>query len=263
MNDLKFLHAFNLIYAVGPATLIYLRKTFGSYENAWRKTGELKSAGINERIIKEIEIKKQLIDPDQELKKIVSAGIWILTDRDGNYPEFLKTISVPPPILYARGKIPKLKNPIAIVGSRKATPYGMQATKKISGELARAGCEIISGLASGIDTAAHEAALEEKGITIAVLGSGLDSETIFPPSNRNLAEQIVKNNGALISEFPPGTPPLKHHFPQRNRTLAVVLSGVIKSELNEPIYIAPHVLALEELQETGHSFNNVYLMLIR
>src|SRR3989338_2742537 len=234
MNDLKFLHALNLVYAVGPATLICLRETFGSYESAWHKTEEeLRRAGINEKIIKEIIIKKQFIDPDKELKKMVSSGIWILTDKDENYPELLKTIAIPPPILYARGKIQKLKNPIAVVGSRKATSYGIQATKELTREIARAGCEIISGLASGIDTAAHEAALEERAKTIAVLGSGLDPETVFPPANRNLAERIVKNGGALISEFPPETPPLKHHFPQRNRIISGISRAVLVTEAKE------------------------------
>lgn len=251
MNDLKFLHAFNLVYAVGPATLIFLYKTFGNYENAWRKTGEeLQSAGINEKIIKEIEIKKQFIDPDKELKKLVSSGVWILTDKDDNYPTLLKTIAIPPPILYARGKIKKLNNPIAVVGSRKATSYGIQATKKITGELARAGCEIISGLAAGIDTAAHEATLAEKGITVAVLGSGLDQETIYPPQNRSLASRIIEGGGAVISEFPPETPPLKHHFPQRNRIISGLSRAVLVTEAKERSgALSTANLALEQNRE--------------
>lgn len=234
MNDLKFLHALNLVYAVGPATLISLREIFGSYENAWHKTEEeVRLAGINEKIVKEIKIKKQFIDPDKEIKKLISSGMWILTDKDDNYPALLKTIAIPPPILYVRGKIQKLKNPVAVVGSRKATSYGIQATKKFTRELSRAGCEIISGLASGIDTAAHESALEEKGVTIAVLGSGIDTETIFPPSNRSLAERIIKNGGAIISEFPPGTPPLKHHFPQRNRIISGISRAILVTEAKE------------------------------
>lgn len=251
MGDLKFLHSFNLIYAVGPATLISLYKNFGSYENAWRKTAEeLQLSGINEKIIKEIEIKRPFIDPDKEIKKLISSGIWILTDRDENYPPLLKTIAIPPPILYARGKIGKLKNPLAVVGSRKATSYGIQATKKITGELARAGCEIISGLALGIDAAAHEAALAEKGITIAVLGSGLDQETIYPPQNRNLASRIIEKGGAIISEFPPETPPLKHHFPQRNRIISGISRAVLVTEAKERSgALSTANLALEQNRE--------------
>lgn len=149
----------------------------------------------------------------------------MLTPLQKNYPENLRNSIDPPEAIYVDGKILKRdKKAIAIVGSRLATSYGKDMAKKFSYELAKEKITIISGLARGIDTLVHQAALAAKGRTIAVLGSGHDN--IYPPENKALASLITKN-GAVVSEFPPGTKPLRHHFLQRNRIIAGLSLAVL------------------------------------
>src|SRR5690606_26112531 len=145
-----------------------------------------------------------------------SRGISIVTSDDDDYPAPLRDVYDPPLLLYVWGKLePRDRHAIGVVGSRRATTYGRNATKKLSYQLAAAGFTIVSGLARGIDTTAHEAALAARGRTIAVLGSGL--ARLYPPENLALAEKIADGNGAVISEFPLQTPPDKQTFPMRNR----------------------------------------------
>lgn len=134
-----------------------------------------------------------------------------------------------PKKLYILGKLPEKNIPtIAIVGSRKPTQYGREVTERLAGDLARAGVVVISGLALGIDSIAHRAALEAKGITIAVLANGLD--TIYPRNHQALAQQIVKNHGAILSEYEPGTPPLPFRFLERNRIVSGIADGIVVVE---------------------------------
>ncbi len=152
--------------------------------------------------------------------------------RDAGYPSLLKEIHKPPETLFYRGDISVLEKPlVAVVGSRKVSTYGQQVTEKITTELVLAGIGIVSGLAIGIDTIAHKTALTANGITVAVLGSGIDH--IYPAVNRALAEDIVKGGGLIISEFPLGTPALPYHFPIRNRTIAGISLGVVVTEARE------------------------------
>jgi DNA processing protein len=149
----------------------------------------------------------------------------IITPLQKNYPENLRNSIDPPDAVYVKGKITKKDNiAVAIVGSRLASAYGKEVAKRFSKELSKRGITIVSGLARGIDTISHKAALEAGGRTIAVLGSGLD--VIYPPENKSLAEEISKH-GALITEFPEGTKPLKHHFLQRNRVIAGLSLAVV------------------------------------
>jgi DNA processing protein len=143
------------------------------------------------------------------------------------YPDQLRQIDNPPKYLYIRGTLPK-DSLVAIVGTRKATNYGLKATYQITSGLAKTGAVIVSGLALGIDAIAHRAALDAGGKTVAVLACGLDQ--IYPASNHDLAEEILETGGALVSEYEPGTPPLKHHFPERNRIIAGLSMGVIVTE---------------------------------
>ncbi len=153
-----------------------------------------------------------------------------LTPRDAAYPVLLAAMPSPPD-LYVRGRlVPEDAVAVAIVGGRRATPYGLQAAERLAFDLAARGVTIVSGLARGIDTAAHRGALAAGGRTVAVLGCGID--VVYPPENRRLA-QTIEERGALVSQFPPGAPPLGYHFPARNRTLAGLSLGVLVVEAGE------------------------------
>lgn len=151
-----------------------------------------------------------------------------LTPRHKNYPSLLKEIAHFPKKLFVLGELKFDQSYIAIVGSRRVSPYGREVTARLASELANCGVVVVSGLALGVDTIAHRAALEAGGKTVAVLANGLDQ--IYPSSNRNLAKQILQNHGAIISEYEAQTPPLKHHFPARNRIIAGLSLAVIVTE---------------------------------
>ncbi len=150
--------------------------------------------------------------------------------EDKNYPEPLKKIANPPKILYFKGEIKKEEPCFGVVGTRRYSAYGKQATMDIVRKLAEAGLTIVSGLAPGIDTFAHQICVERKKRTIAVLGTGLDERSIYPRSNLKLAKEIVKTGGCLISELPPGTPGSKFTFPERNRIISGLSYGVLVVE---------------------------------
>ena len=152
------------------------------------------------------------------------------TIHDPHYPDLLRQIYDPPPFLWMRGRLaPEDAQAIAVVGTRKATDYGRRAAEQFSGELARRGFTVVSGLAYGIDAAAHRAALEAGGRTIAVLGSGVDR--IYPSRNSGLVRQIIEHDqGAVISEFPLGTAPDASNFPRRNRIIAGLSKGTLVVE---------------------------------
>ncbi len=151
-----------------------------------------------------------------------------------DYPKLLKKIKNPPKVLYYIGSLPKNdeKN-FAVVGTRRFSPYGKQVALEIAGDLAEAGLTIVSGLAPGIDTFAHQATLERKGRTIAVLGTGLDEKSIYPKENIKLARGIVENGGCLISEYPIGTGGTHFTFPQRNRIVSGLSLGVLVVEAKQ------------------------------
>jgi DNA processing protein len=153
--------------------------------------------------------------------------------QDKNYPKLLKEIKDAPKTLYYRGEIKFDENCFAVVGTRRFSPYGKQVALEMAGDLAEAGLTIVSGLAPGIDTFSHQAAVERNKRTIAVLGTGLDEKTIYPQSNLKLAQKILETGGALISEYPPGTPGSKFTFPQRNRIISGLSLGVLVVEAKE------------------------------
>ena len=173
-----------------------------------------------------------------------------ITIQNKEYPEALKEIHDPPKELYINGEItPKDKTAIAIVGTRKYSQYGKQVALDISGELAKLGITIVSGLAKGIDTFAHQAALENKGRTIAVLGTGIDKDSFFPSCNYRLGEKISQY-GAVISEYPPGTRGTQFTFPQRNRIVSGLSLGVVVIEAPEKSgALITAALALEQNRE--------------
>ncbi len=152
--------------------------------------------------------------------------------EDEQYPASLREITQPPKVLYIRGHIPKNKPMIAVVGTRRCTTYGRRATEHIVRGLMRAGCVIVSGMAVGIDSEAHKAALSAGGETVAVVGSGIDESVIYPSSNRGLAREI-EMSGAVISEFDPYTKSETYYFPQRNRVISGLSLGVLVVESKE------------------------------
>lgn len=153
--------------------------------------------------------------------------------KDKNYPELLKTIANPPETLYIKGELKKEESCFAVVGTRRPSSYGKQIALEIAGNLADAGLTIVSGLAKGVDTFSHQITVERKRRTIAVLGTGLDEKSFYPKENLKLAEKILENNGALISEYPPGAPGFKQNFPRRNRIISGLSSGVLVIEAQE------------------------------
>ena len=162
------------------------------------------------------------------LKEIKTINI-----QDKNYPKLLKGIKDPPEVLYVRGELNPEENCFAVVGTRMASAYGKQVALEIAGDLAEAGLTIVSGMAPGIDTFVHQATLERKGRTIAVLGTGLDEKSIYPQSNLKLAKKILETGGCLISEYPPGTPGSKFTFPNRNRIISGLSLGVLVVEAKQ------------------------------
>ena len=153
--------------------------------------------------------------------------------NDKNYPKLLKEIKDPPEVLFYRGELKPKENCFAVVGTRMSSPYGKQVALEIAGDLAEAGLIIVSGLAPGIDTFSHQAAVERGKRTIAVLGTGLDEKSIYPQSNLKLAEKILETGGALISEYPPGTRGSKFTFPSRNRIISGLSLGVLVVEAKQ------------------------------
>ncbi|MCL2761116.1 MAG: DNA-processing protein DprA, partial [Desulfuromonadales bacterium] len=167
---------------------------------------------------------------EKELDAFYKSGADIITIKDADYPSLLLEIPDPPPFLYLKGSIPKTKRSIAIVGSRKATDYGIATTAKLARELAERGITVVSGMARGVDAAAHRAALNGIGSSIGVIGSGIDIE--YPIENRSLYREMEKT-GAIISEFPIGAKPDAANFPRRNRIISGISHGVLVVEATE------------------------------
>ncbi|MGW8226178.1 MAG: DNA-processing protein DprA [Anaerolineales bacterium] len=224
--------AFSLVKGIGAVRFQALLDYFGDPQIAWgAPTGALRDIGLSEKVIDNLVKVRSSVDLDMIWDQIESKGISILIQSDEGYPKHLKELNQPPPVLYKQGDlIAEDVWAIAIVGTRRVTAYGRQVAEDIAGGLARNGITIISGLARGVDSIAHQAALDAGGRTIAVLGSGIDR--IYPPENRQLAEKIVAN-GALISEYFPGTAPEASNFPQRNRLISGLSMAVIVIEAGQ------------------------------
>ncbi len=223
----KDLIMLNMVPDVGCVKLRLLLEQFKSPAGIFSSSvSELKSVkGIGQHTARAIKNAYSDYDIEKEIALIKKFGVSVTTLFDDDYPLNLMNIYDPPILLYTKGAL-KVNDEfaVAIVGSRICTYYGMNMAEKMASELACCGLTVVSGLARGIDTAAHKGALKSKGRTVAVLGNGLSS--VYPPENKVLSEQIILN-GALISEFPMETPPYKHNFPRRNR----VISGLSKAVL--------------------------------
>jgi DNA processing protein len=222
--------ALNLIPQVGPVRVRKLLQLLGTPERILSaKASELiQVEGIGRAQADAIAGWQENVPLEAELQKIQDRGLTILTQEDELYPPLLKAIHDPPLVLYVWGELTKRDHQaVGVVGSRHATMYGLNATKKMSFQIAYSGFTVISGLARGIDTAAHESALAAKGRTVAVLGSGIGK--LYPPENLALAERIAQN-GAVISEYPVDRIADKQTFPYRNRIVAGWCSGLLVVE---------------------------------
>jgi DNA processing protein len=217
---------------IGPAHFQRLVAYFGSAEQAWRADGAaLVAAGLDGRAAQGLLALRGEVDPAGEEERLAARGITALTLEDAEYPACLRTIGDAPPVLFVRGTLTLADEwAIAMVGTRRASPYGRQAAEHLATGLAQAGVTVVSGLARGIDACAHRAALAAGGRTIAVLGHGLD--TVYPAEHARLAAEIVAN-GALVSEFPLGTRPDAPNFPRRNRILAGLARATVVVEAAE------------------------------
>jgi DNA processing protein len=226
LDDTKYWVGFNLVTGIGPMGFARLLAYFKSIAAAWEgHANELKRAGIDDRAAQQFSLIRSRVELDVELERLKRAHVHVLTWESPAYPRRLREIHASPPVLYVKGSlVAEDEWAVAVVGTRKATAYGREATTDLVGELARNGITIVSGLARGIDSIAHRAALDAGGRTIAVLGCGLD--TVYPSENSRLAQQIAER-GALVSEYPLGTKPEGRNFPPRNRILSGLSLGVL------------------------------------
>ena len=223
-----YANALNQCLKIGPASLGKIRKRFRSFKKAWSAPiGEL--AKTTE--IKNLEEFRKNINPEKEFEILAKSEIKVLLKKE--LPNLLQETSVPPEILYTKGRLPQEGIHLAIVGTRKCSNYGREACEKIVNELKEYGVVIVSGLALGIDTIAHKAALKNKMKTVAVLGSGLKNSVIYPGINQKLAQEIIEKDGCLISEYPFGMKAARFTFPQRNRIVAGMSAGTLVVEAPE------------------------------
>lgn len=231
-NDPKlYWIGFNLVKGIGAVRFRNLLEIFGDAETAWNASTEaLRAAGLSAKVVDNLNNIRSQVILDQVWDRIQSQNIRVLTWEDEDYPRRLNEIEQPPPVLYLRGDL-KLEDEwaVAIVGTRRITPYGRQVTEEVSSTLARNGVTVVSGLARGVDAVAHQAAIQAGGRTLAVLGSGVDR--IYPPENQRLADQIMAH-GAILSDYPLGTPPEGPNFPPRNRIISGLSLAVIVIEAN-------------------------------
>ncbi len=217
-------------------TVTDFRKLLAIFERPSRilaaKPAELLRAGVGEQRVQKFLPYKKEADPARERALLEANGIVALAWDDRRYPMLLKEIHDPPVLLFVRGSLDAVCHPLpfAVVGTRMMTRYGEAVIPRIVKPLAGAGLAIVSGLALGVDAAAHEAALGVDGVTVAVLGSGVDDDSIGPKTNLGLARRIVAAGGAVISEFPPGIQATKISFPRRNRVIAGMSRGTLVIE---------------------------------
>lgn len=226
--------ALSLVKGLGYRHLLRLVEAFGSPKAAWEAPPSLldeieASATLKDGLLSA----RRKLDLDQEMARVQAAQAYLLTFDDPQYPTNLKTIDAPPPVLYVRGELRSEDElAITVVGTRSASSYGREATFRLARELAIHGVTVVSGLAYGVDSAAHHGALAGSGRTIAVFGCGIDR--VYPTGNAALAEEILdKRAGAWITEFPIGTPPSGSNFPRRNRTMAGLARAVLVTEAPE------------------------------
>ena len=231
-KDIKYWVGFSIIPGIGRVKFSQLENYFSKLEDAWvADAGALKRAGLDGNSVNAIASWRPRINLDEEIEKMYRYGVKALKYTDPDYPSRLKEIYDYPPLLYVKGTLlPEDEWCLAVVGTRQATVYGRQVAEEITADLSRSNITIVSGLAKGIDSAAHQSALAAGGRTVSVFACGLD--TVYPSENTDLARNIIQH-GALVSEYPLGTKPKPEHFPRHNRIMSGMSLGVLVIEANE------------------------------
>jgi DNA processing protein len=230
MNDFEALVLLNMVKGIGSIRMCRLLDAFDRPVEIFRAAPQrlIEAAGLTPFLARLVLAAPGQMAPVAEIRRADALGIRILSIADEDYPASLRAIPDPPCILYVKGDLlPCDANALAVVGSRGASPYGLSSARVFGSRLSQYGLTIVSGLARGIDTAAHRAALDAGGRTIAVLGSGL--ACIYPPENEGMFYQIACQ-GAVISQFPLRMPPLPQNFPMRNRIISGLSKGVLVVE---------------------------------
>ncbi len=232
MDPRVFWVGFNKIRGIGYVRTKKLLDFFGDLSNAWiASESNLLEAGLNPKIARSFIEARKSINLEEDFTCILEKGIRVVIIIDDNYPQKLKSIEQPPPVLYLKGSFEEVDNTaVAIVGTRHLTAYGKQVTQELGSFLARSSITVVSGLARGIDSIAHDAALTSGGRTLAVLGCGVD--IVYPPEHRALSERI-QEHGALISDYYPGTQPEGINFPPRNRIISGLSAATVIIEAGE------------------------------
>jgi DNA processing protein len=263
--------ALNMTPGVGPRAATKLLESFGSASSVFNaRRGELESLRLRPETIESIIARDLHERASGELNRVKELGGDVLILDDGSYPSLLREIDDPPPVLYVKGDWRAcFEQPaVGVVGSRTCSTYGENASEMLSRDLASRGICIISGLARGIDAAAHRGAIKGNGKTIAVLGTGIDA--VYPRENTGLVRDILNSGGCVVSQFPLGTPPLKDNFPYRNRIISGLSLGVLIVEASERSgSLITARLAAEQNREvmavpgnitSGNSFGTNYLI---
>jgi DNA processing protein len=234
IEERKYWLAWSQISGIGPILIQRLQQHFSNLETAWKASpGELRKVeGFGIQTLEKVVQQRFRLNPEQLLSQHQEINPLFWTPADPEYPQLLREIPTPPPLLYYRGEIDLQENSgqkplVGIVGTRQPTEYGIKWTRQISTALVKNGFTVVSGMAKGIDTESHSAALKAGGRTIAVMGTGVD--VIYPYKNRDLYQQILKS-GIVISEYPAKTPPNPTHFPRRNRIIAGLSRAVLVME---------------------------------
>lgn len=224
----------NMTPGVGPRKATQLLERFGSADNVFHALrSELEGLRLKAETIQSILAKEFHDKAEEELNNVKKMGGDVLILDDGSYPNLLREIVDPPITLYVRGNWQEcFEMPcIGVVGSRRCSTYGRNASEMLGRDLAEQGVCVVSGFARGIDSQAHKGAIEGKGKTIAVFGTGLDK--VYPKENEKLVDEILDNGGVIVSQFPLGTPPLRENFPYRNRIISGLSYGVLLVEATE------------------------------
>ncbi len=232
MDPKAYWVGFNLVKGIGAIRLKQILDFYGSLEVAWESPASgLLSAGLPQKVAENFTRVKNQVELERIMENIASQKIHVMTWEDSDYPRRLKEINQAPPVLFIKGTINVEDDwAVAVVGTRRVTPYGRQVAAEIARFLAQNGVTVVSGLARGVDAIAHQAALQNGGRTLAVLGSGVD--VIYPPEHRKLGMDIAQQ-GALVSDYPVGTQPDGVNFPPRNRIISGLSLATVVVEAGE------------------------------